>query len=253
MRGEIPVQKASLIAGADLSTKRYYAVKLDANGEIVLAGAGDNSVGILQNTPVLDEVGSVMILGQSYAVAGGIIAAGANVTPNAAGKVVTAGGGDAILGVAMNASAADGEIITILLVTRTSSGVTGIGESYSQVCIPVTLSLCDNGQILSDFVPGYAGTIEKIEFVTGTPTTDAANCNCVINATIETVATTGGVLTLDVDVAGTDPDTLGKIIAATAITGANTFDANDKIDLVVANTGDPFTVGTGTVIMTLKH
>lgn len=249
---EIPVQTISLNAGADLQLKRYYAVKVNTDGDIVLAGAGENAIGILQNTPNHDQSGAVMTLGVAFFVSGGVIAAGANLTPDASGKLVTAGGGDAVIGVALKA-AANNDIGTVLLVTRTATGTTGIAASYSQIQIPVTLSALDNMQILSDWTPGFAGTIEKIEFICTTATTDAAVINCVLNATIGGVATTGGVLTISVAAAGTDPDTIGKVIAGTAITGANSFIAGSLIDIAVGNTANPFTDGAGIVIMTLKH
>ena len=64
-------------------------------------------------------------------------------------------------------------------------------------------------------------------------------------------ATTGGVLTLDVDAAGTDPDTEGKIVNGTAITAKNVLAANSVVDIAVGDTESPFNDGSGTIILQL--
>jgi hypothetical protein len=41
----------SLPAADDLSTKQYYAVKVDSSGNAAVAGAGQPAIGVLQNKP----------------------------------------------------------------------------------------------------------------------------------------------------------------------------------------------------------
>jgi len=41
----------SFPTSTDLSEKQYYVVKLDANEKVVLAGANDKALGVLQNAP----------------------------------------------------------------------------------------------------------------------------------------------------------------------------------------------------------
>lgn len=89
----------SKIAGADLSTKQFYVVKLNSSGQIVLAGDGEMAYGILQDKPVSGAVGSVAVSGQSLAVLGATVAAGAKVAANASGQVVTATTGENVLGI----------------------------------------------------------------------------------------------------------------------------------------------------------
>lgn len=52
-------------AAVDLSDKIYHAVKLDVNGELVLATSGDDAIayGMLINNPVLGEFGEVSTFG----------------------------------------------------------------------------------------------------------------------------------------------------------------------------------------------
>lgn len=54
-------QPESYYAGADLSAKQWYAVKIDTDGDVVLAGAGDDAVvGFLQNAPADTKPASVI-------------------------------------------------------------------------------------------------------------------------------------------------------------------------------------------------
>jgi len=81
-------------AKTDLSaaSNQFRAVKLDADGEIVLAGVGEASLGILQNKPAAGQAANVATGGQSKARAGGTIAAGADVAVGANGLLVAASG-----------------------------------------------------------------------------------------------------------------------------------------------------------------
>lgn len=60
----------SFEAAADLSAKQFYAVKLDTNGKIALAGVGDFAIGILQDAPASGKFGLVRVQGVSKFLAG---------------------------------------------------------------------------------------------------------------------------------------------------------------------------------------
>lgn len=48
-------------AGADLSAKQYYVVKLNTDGEAILSAAGsDAHVGVLQNKPVENQTADIL-------------------------------------------------------------------------------------------------------------------------------------------------------------------------------------------------
>ena len=58
--------KISLVAGADLSAKQYYFVKLNSSGQaVVCAAVTDIPVGILQNTPGSGKVAEITVVGVS--------------------------------------------------------------------------------------------------------------------------------------------------------------------------------------------
>lgn len=101
-------------AGADLSAAQYLGVKF-SSGSIVLAGAQE-AIGVLTNAPASGARADVAVTGVVKAVAAAAISAGAWVTSDANGKMVaTTTAGQKILGIAMDAAAADGDVIAVAL------------------------------------------------------------------------------------------------------------------------------------------
>ena len=110
----------SFVAGADLSGKQFYVVKLDAaaDGQVILADGDTVGIGILQNPPKSGQDASVMLLGMSRGVASGAIANGVEVASDGNGKLKTAAAGDVVIGLANTTAANDGEIIEVLMIGR---------------------------------------------------------------------------------------------------------------------------------------
>ena len=83
--------KATLVAGADLSTKQYHFVKID-NGTgyaVVVSDATDRPVGVLQNNPTSGQEAEVLITGGTKIVGGGTASAGQPLFASASGNAVT--------------------------------------------------------------------------------------------------------------------------------------------------------------------
>ena len=56
--------KITLEAGADLSAKQFYFVKLDTNGKaVVCSNAQDKPVGVLQNNPTSGQAAEIVVVG----------------------------------------------------------------------------------------------------------------------------------------------------------------------------------------------
>lgn len=113
---EEALQTITREASGDLSTKQYYAVKIDSNAQIAVAGEGDKGIGILQDKPAAaNRAGCVAIGGISKCVWGGSVTKGDRVVQNSTGKLVTVGSGDDwSLGVALSTGASD-TIGTVLI------------------------------------------------------------------------------------------------------------------------------------------
>lgn len=106
-------------AGADLSAKQYYIVKLDTvqNQVVLAAAATDKLLGVLLNAPVANQEARVhMNTGTVKVVAGAAITLGAYVTSDGSGKAVaTTTDKDKTIGIALQAAAADGDIIEVAM------------------------------------------------------------------------------------------------------------------------------------------
>lgn len=115
--------KAGFKAGADLSasTNRYKAVRLTGDDEVTLCVAGGvGFIGFLQNTPADTKAAEVAgDGGGSKAIAGGTIAAGARLTTDANGDVVTATSTDTVVAKA-TVAAVDGDIFAVEVLDGTT-------------------------------------------------------------------------------------------------------------------------------------
>lgn len=111
--------KISIPAGADLSDNQYYIVKLDGSGVVLCDAITDVPIGVLQNDPESGKTASVAVDGITKVVADEEISVGELIGVSAAGKAVplTAGTDTTayIIGQAVTAATADGDVITITL------------------------------------------------------------------------------------------------------------------------------------------
>lgn len=117
MAFEIPGFSLSVEASADLSAFQHHFVEVDSNGQLTVSNsAGESVFGVLQNNPNAEgRAGNVMKDGVSKVVAGAAIAVGALVQTNASGRAITAASADFVVGRALDAVGADGELISIAL------------------------------------------------------------------------------------------------------------------------------------------
>jgi hypothetical protein len=132
-----PVNTSSdLVAGEDLSSSQYYAVKVDpADDKMILGAAGDLCVGLVQNAPILDAEAIVATSGVATGIAGiGGCTSGAEVECDAFGTLINATGtaGYNTIGIALNDAIATAEV-TVLLTTRkqVASEVIGVAAGYA--------------------------------------------------------------------------------------------------------------------------
>lgn len=105
----------ALNAGADLSAKLFFIVKVNTDENAVLAGAGEASLGVIreaaaQNAPVTVQTG-----GFAKVSAGAAFNAGVLVASDANGQGVLATSGQYAIGMAMQAAGAQNEIVSVRL------------------------------------------------------------------------------------------------------------------------------------------
>lgn len=121
MAYEFPVFiPGNITASADLSGQQLRFAKVSGQNTVtVTAASTDAVVGVLQNKPTLGQEAAVMCLGISKVYAGAAVAAGAEVMSDATGRAITASaaaGANRVIGVALEAAAAAGEVISVLLI-----------------------------------------------------------------------------------------------------------------------------------------
>lgn len=213
-------------AAADLTTKQYTYVKLDNTGKIVSSGAGEGGIGVLLDDPDVGSYGTVGILGQGKAVFGGAVTAGDNLTTDASGRLVTAGDGDVVVAQALE----NGATNTIHRIQMT--GGAGSGANPRAVLqFHFKLAEIADGDLVTNYVPGFAGRIAKFSAVVTTPATTALKLST-LNLEVDTTNVTGGVLALT----SANMTPRGKVVDATAITAGNTFGPTDSISIEASGT-----------------
>ena len=109
--------KITLKAGADLSAKQYFFVKIDTDGDVVLAGDGQNAIGILQNAPASGEAASVAISGVSKIVIGttGTLDSGSVISSDADGKANVGASSDFALAILIEDTSANDDVVSCLI------------------------------------------------------------------------------------------------------------------------------------------
>lgn len=107
-------------AGSDFTGKNHCFVKFDVNGNITPCGAGDASIGILQDSsPKIGESGPVTLQGVCKVKLGGSVTAGGFVKSGANGVAVASAVSDTFIGAQSLQSGSSGDIIDCRFVGAT--------------------------------------------------------------------------------------------------------------------------------------
>jgi len=109
----------TLEASSDLRLHQYNIVHyasprncdVRSHGQTLALGP----VGILDNKPNANQAASVVVSGLGRVRAGAAVTAGRTFTSNASGRAVHPTSGDLVIGRAMEAAAADGDLISALI------------------------------------------------------------------------------------------------------------------------------------------
>jgi hypothetical protein len=112
--------RITLVAGADLSTKQYFFVKINTSGQAVLcSGATDKPIGVLQNNPESGEEAAIVVIGGTKLVASASLDEGDLIGTAASGKAdAKTPGSDTtefVVGTVIAAAGADNEILTAVV------------------------------------------------------------------------------------------------------------------------------------------
>lgn len=223
------------LPSADLSAKQFYGVYLNSTPNWVLCATnGGRCDGVLVNEPDTDIEAKVMVEGISKVVYGGTVTAGDSLMVNTAGKFVKATKGMWAVGVALQSGvASDVKAMRI----RPHFVPSFRWEFF------IDMTLIADGDLVTTFTPGFAGTIETFYWVQEAPVTTDAKLSS-LNIEIGTTNLTGGVISLT----SADCTPLGAVVASSAITAANAFDNDDTISVEASST-TTFIEGSGTIVI----
>lgn len=225
----------TLPAAADLSAKQFYLVKENGSAQAALgATAGEKVLGPLQNDPESGDAANVQCWGAAKVIFGGTVDEGDLLTTDANGKAVKSTAvGDYVFGTAL-VSGVSGDIGTAMVMHQGYMPV----KTWS---FTIALAKLANGDIITGFTPGFAGTITKFEAWVVDPATTAAKA-ATLNLEIGTTNLTGGTIALT----SANCTPLGNVVASAAITAAYTFTATDTISVEAASV-TTFIEGTVTI------
>jgi len=263
----------SRLAGEDLRAAMYHAIKLDATGQFVKGTAGARCVGIMQDEPDTGEVGSTMYIGISPAVLGGSVTANDDLACDANGHLVTAVAGQPVVAIALESGSVNEE--RSVLVLPQTPGAYPVGEQGDTLIyngsnwvvlhhgatsgmrletrghganpayaatkewwiFPIELADIADGDLITEWTPGFAGTITDLIAIVNKAATTADKL-ATLNMEIETTNLTGGALALT----SANMTPKGAKVASSAITAANVFSATQKLSVEASGT-TPFIEG----------
>lgn len=122
------------------------------------------------------------------------------------------------------------------------------GNDIELIEFPIELASITGAQdVVTDFRPGFDGTIEDVSFVVNKPVTTGSKL-ATLTAAIGGVSTTGGAVALTS--AGATP--MGKVIQGSALTAANTFTRDSKMS-IKATSVTAFAEGSGTLMVRCRR
>lgn len=105
----------ALAAGANLSEKAGYAVKISNDAAVLCDSQGERAFGIIVSGAASGAPVSIAIQGRVQAQAGAAVTIGELVTPQTDGQLEPATSGDYPIGIALEDAAGDGSLFYILL------------------------------------------------------------------------------------------------------------------------------------------
>lgn len=129
----------------------------------------------------------------------------------------------------------------------TSSSTLEAGVGVQTIAIPINLPSLANGDVLTNYTPGYKFKVLSVSFAVSVAVTTAAKA-ATLNLEIGTTNLTGGVVALT----SANCTPLGALVAGTAITAANTGTSTDTIS-VEASSVTTFVEGAGYLLIKLQN
>lgn len=224
MAKEIPLMVVTKPAHADYHAYQYYLMKITTAGRVQKCTvAGEAVYGVLQDKPTAQDMSClVMTAGRSKVVYGDTVTMGTSLTTDSSGRAVpVALSTDVVIGTAEEAGAVN-QVGSVMLGTASLSGVARVPTICS---FSIDAADIANGDVVTEFVPGFAGTILKT-FAVCTKAVSTDSKAALINFEIGTTNVTDGTIALSGKYA------LGAVVDNSVNPSAkNTFTSTDKLSI----------------------
>lgn len=131
--------------------------------------------------------------------------------------------------------------------TGTSTTTLAAGVGVTTIIVPLNLASIADGDVLTNYTPGYKFKILSVSFAVNTPVTTGSKATT-LNLEIGSTNTTGGAVALT----SANCTPIGALVAGTAITAANTGSSSDTISVEAAST-TAFAEGSGYLLIKLQN
>lgn len=131
--------------------------------------------------------------------------------------------------------------------TGTAGTTLAAGVGVQTITIPLQLAALANGDVVTEYVPGYKFKILSVSFATTTPASTAAKL-ATLNLEIGTTNVTGGAVALTTAAC----DAAGELTAGSAVTAANTGASTDSISVEAASV-TAFVEGAGVLLIKVQN
>lgn len=131
--------------------------------------------------------------------------------------------------------------------TGTAGTTAAAGTGVQTIALPIIMSKLANGDVLTNYTPGYKFKLLSATFAVTSPVTTAAKA-ATLNLEIGTTDVTGGVIALT----SANSTPLGALVAGTSITAANTGTSTDTISVEASNV-TAFAEGEGMLLLKIQN
>lgn len=243
----------ALFATASLAGKEGYFYKLDEDHQAVICSAvtdvPDGLIGAVSEDGL--KISAIPMIGTQGTFRVKLGAAVTDLRKMLQLRADASAGPDAetgartLVAVPLETGAAD-EMIECALLPTPRSIAAGAGKVI--LSIPIFLAaITGAGDVVTQITPGFAFSVESLDFVVTQPVTTAAKL-ATLNAEIGATNLTGGAVALT----SATCTPLGAKIAGTAITAANVGTAADTLS-IEASAVTAFAEGSGVLLVTLLN
>jgi hypothetical protein len=141
---------------------------------------------------------------------------------------------------------------TLVEYVSSTSGWLRVGPAMKRnrsvlITLPITLASLANGDIITNYTPGFSGVLKGVSYVPSVVSTTAAKAST-LNLEVGTTDVAGCTLALT----SANTNALGTLVTSSACTTGATFDEDDTLSLEASST-TAFVEGSGSLLIQIEE